>query len=295
MILTFWPGSTRWRAGCSDGLSKVSFAFAPLASILNAMRKILLSTFAALVLAAASAADDAARSGPAALYEAGAWREAEQLAATASDASSRTLAAQAVLARLMAGELADESRGDKRESARRAQSHARSALDFDPDYAPAHLRLAAGIGYEARYRSAISAAMARLPQRGLEHIETALALDPTDPWAHALLGAWHLEVARKGGEGIFGSDIETGLAAYRRAVAMEDAEPAIPYHFALALIAAEPVAYAEEASTLLDQALAEPAPDAFAEAAQTLAASLKAELEADPAAAQTLAITRLEQ
>jgi hypothetical protein len=260
------------------------------------MRTILLSIFAALALCAASAAaDEAARSGPAALYEAGAWREAEQLAATASDASSRTLAAQAVLARLMSGELADEPRGDKREAARRAQSHARSALDFDPDHAPAHLRLAAGIGYEARYRSAISAAMARLPQRGLEHIETALALDPTDPWAHALLGAWHLEVARKGGEGVFGSDMETGLAAYRRAVAMESAEPAIPYHFALALVAADPTAHEEEASAMLHQALAEPAPDAFAEAAQALASSLKAELEADPAAAQALAISRLEQ
>ncbi|MCR9130552.1 MAG: hypothetical protein NXI12_13615 [Alphaproteobacteria bacterium] len=260
------------------------------------MRSFLLSTFAALMLGAASVADgDSLRSGPSALYDAGDWAAAEQLAATASDASSRTLAAQAVLARLMSGELADESRGDKREAARRAQSHARTALDFDPDYAPAHLRLAAGIGYEARYRSSISAAMARLPQRGLAHIETALDLDPSDPWAHALLGAWHLEVARKGGEGIFGSDIQTGLAAYRRAVAMEEAEPAIPYHFALALVAADPAAHGDEALAMLDQALAEPAPDAFAEAAQALAASLKAELEADPAAAQTLAVTRLEQ
>jgi len=260
------------------------------------MRTVLLSLVSALMLSAASAAqDEATRSGPVALYEAGEWRQAEQLAATASDPASKTLAAQALLARFMAGDLADEPRADKREAARRAQSHARSALDIDPDYAPAHLRLAAGIGYEARYRSAISAAFARLPQRGLEHIETALDLDPSDPWAHALLGAWHLEVARKGGEGVFGSDIETGLAAYRRAVSMEEAELAIPYHFALALVAADPAAHGEEASAMLEQALAEPAPDAFAQAAQDLAASLQAELESDPAAAQTLAITRLEQ
>lgn len=252
--------------------------------------------FAALLLTAAPAvADDAAISGPTALYDAGQWLAAEERAATASDAGSRTLAAQAVLARLMAGELADEPRGEKRETARRAQAHARSALDIDPDYAPAHLRLAAGIGYEARYRSAISAALARLPQQGLSHIEAALELDPYDPWGHAMLGAWHLEVARKGGEGVFGSDIDTGLEAYRRAVAMEEAEPAIPYHFALALLAADPAVHGEEAAAMLDHALADPAGDAFEAAAQDLARSLKAEFEADPATAQTLAISRLEQ
>ena len=254
----------------------------------------ILLTFA--LAAAPSAADDpAAASGPRALYQAGDWLRAEQSAATASDAASKTLAAQAVLARLMAGELADEPRGDKREAARRAQSHARSALDMDPDHAPAHLRLAAGIGYEARYRSSLSAAMARLPQRGLSHIETALELDPTDPWAHAMLGAWHLEVARKGGEGMFGSDIETGLQAYRRAVAMDGVEPAIPYHFALALIAAHPNAHGDEAEALLDQALASPAETAFDRAAHQLARNLKIALHADPATAQALAVERLER
>jgi tetratricopeptide (TPR) repeat protein len=234
-------------------------------------------------------------SGAKALYDAGDWVAAEQLAASASDSASKTLAAQAVLAQLMIGALADESRDVKRALARRAQAHARAALDIDPDYAPAHLRLAAGLGYEARYRSVLSAAMARLPQRGLTHIETALALDPSDPWAHALLGAWNLEVARKGGEGVFGSDIEAGLDAYRTAVSMEEAEPAIPYHFALALIAADPVQRRDEAAAMLDQALSDPAEGAFSQAAQSLARSLKAELDANPATAQTLAITRLEQ
>ena len=261
------------------------------------MRLVMLVVFLAFSLTAAAAPDDdrVSASGARALYQAGDWRGAEQRAASASDAASKTLAAQAVLARLMAGELADEPRGDKRAAARRAQSHARSALNMDPDYAPAHLRLAAAIGYEARYRSSISAAMARLPQRGRSHIETALALDPSDPWAHAMLGAWHLEVARQGGEGMFGADIETGLAAYRRAVAMDGSQPAIPYHFALALIAADPNAHGEEALSLLNQALGLPADTAFDEAAHDLAVSLKAALEADPEQAQTLAITRLEQ
>lgn len=253
--------------------------------------------FAAALFTGPAVADEtaAAAADPQALYRAGQWRAAEQSAATASDAASKTLAAQAVIARLMAGELADRPRSDKRAAAERAQAHARAALDIDEEYAPAHLRLAAGIGYEARYRSTVRAALARLPQRGLAHIETALALDPSDPWAHAMLGAWHLEVARKGGEGVFGSDLAAGLDAYRRAAAMDGVEPAIPYHFALALIAADPRAHRSEAAALLDQALAAPRAGAFDETAQDLARSLKAALEAGPAAAQGLAVERLEQ
>lgn len=257
---------------------------------------LLLAMALSAVGAPSSRADDA--QGPAGayeLYQSGAWVAAEQRAATASDAASRTLAAQAVLARLMAGELADEPRRDKREAARRAQSHANAALDMDSDYAPAHLRLAAGIGYEARYRGTLSAVMARLPQRGRDHIQTALELDPSNPWAHAMLGAWHFEVARQGGEGRFGSDIETGLQAYRTALTLDGVEPAIPYHFALALLAADPDTHGGQARTLLDQAIAMPAHNAFDEAAHDLARSLKAALEADPGQAQALAIERLEQ
>lgn len=242
-----------------------------------------------------SLGQDAGTGGAFALYHNGDWQGAEQRAATASDAASKTLAAQSILARLMIGEFAQLPRSDRREAARRAQAHSRAALDIDPDYAPAHLRLAAGLGYEARYRSAVSAAMARLPQRGLNHIERALALDPDISWAHAMLGAWHLEVARQGGEGTFGSDVATGLAAYRRAVTMDAIEPAIPYHFALALIALDPVIHGEEARALLAQAQSIEANDMFDTEAQRLAAELDARLNEDLERAQALAIERLEQ
>lgn len=264
------------------------------------MRSLTLALIACLALCAPAVADDAAPApGALAAYAAGDWGQAEALAATAEDPQVRTLAAQSVLARLMIGAYADAPRRDRREAARRAQDHARAALALDPDYAPAHLRLAAGLGYEGRYVNPLRAAMRGLPQDGRDHIEQAIALDPSDPWGPAMLGAWHLEVTRRAGAGTFGADPETGQAAYRRALAMlaesGAAEPAIPYHFALALIAADPERHGADAAALLDQAQSLRADTAFARAAQDLAGSLAAQLTADPAAAQAEAIRRLEQ
>lgn len=232
---------------------------------------------------------------PVALYQAGEWEAAEQAAVTASDPVSHTLAAQAVLAQLMSGEVSALPERERRAFARRAQAHAQAALDMDPDYAPAHLRLAAGLGYEGRYVSPLRAVMARLPQRGREHIERAMALDPSAPWGPAMLGAWHFEVARRGGEGRLGSSLDAAFTHYRAAVAMEGVEPSIPYHFALALVAKDPGAHREEIEAMLAQTLAHPSQTAFDETAKSLAQSLFDLLVADPQAAQVEAITRLER
>lgn len=242
-----------------------------------------------------AAADDAAPGGALEIYRAGDWARAEQVAASGSDASSKTLAAQAVLAQLMSGALAEASERTRRESARRAQRYAQAALDLDPGYAPAHLRLAAAFGYEGRYISPLRAALMRLPQRGREHIEQAMALDPDDPWGPAMLGAWHFEVSRRGGEGRFGSSLSEGFSHYRVAVAAEHVEPSIPYHFALALTALDPVTHRAEIDELLEQAVSETSSAAFDQTARGLAASLHDLLALDPAAAQAEAITRLEQ
>ncbi len=83
-------------------------------------------------------------------YERGGWAEAEAAARDIPDPQTRTLAAQAALTPLMLGEMSGAPRSERRAIARRAQAHARAALELDPDHAPAHLRLAAALGFEAR-------------------------------------------------------------------------------------------------------------------------------------------------
>ncbi|MGY6628613.1 MAG: hypothetical protein ACXIVL_08840 [Oceanicaulis sp.] len=228
-------------------------------------------------------------------YARGAWAEAETAAREISDAETRTLAAQAALAPLILGEMASAPRSERRAAARRAQTHARAALELDPDHAPAHLRLAAALGFEARYVSPVRAALMGLPQEGKRHIETAITIDPDDPWGHALLGAWHLEVARRGRPGLFGSDANEGLTRYRAAMGHAGDDPSIAFHFALALIAADPQAHGDEALALLDLARAADAPGAFEDAIRAGAGALRALLDRDRSAAQAEAIRRLEE
>ncbi|MEQ8406403.1 MAG: hypothetical protein RKE49_15005 [Oceanicaulis sp.] len=196
----------------------------------------------ALMLAAPALAQPSAREA----YEAGDWAYAQTLAAEAQDAASKTYAAEAALAPLILGRMTEADRYDKRMKARTAAGLAREALDIDPGHARAHLALAAALGYEARYSNPLRAALARLPQRGRMHIERALELDPASAWGHALLGAWHMEIVRRAGERTFGADSETGLERYRAAATIAES-PAIPYHFALALLAHDAETHGDEA------------------------------------------------
>ncbi|KAA5803716.1 hypothetical protein F1654_07900 [Alkalicaulis satelles] len=242
-------------------------------------------------LALATAPSDAAGEA----YQRGAWGEAEAAAAQAPDAQTLTLAAQAALAPLMLGEMTHAPRSERRAAARRAQTLARAALEADPDHAPAHLRLAAALGFEARYVSSVRAALMGLPQEGRRHIETAMALDPEDPWGEGMLGAWHMEVARRGRPGLFGSDAEEGLTLYRAAAARAGEDPSLAFHFALALIAADPEAHGAEAQALLEQAQDADAPGAFEDAIRAEAGRLKTLLASDPAGARREAVRRLEE
>lgn len=237
----------------------------------------------------------APEAGAQAAYERGAWTEAEAAASARSDPETLTLAAQAALTPLILGEMSGTSRGDRRAAARRAQGHARAALNADPDHAPAHLQLAAALGFEARFVNPVRAAMMGLPQEGKSHIETALSLDPDDPWGEGMLGAWHMEVARRARPGMFGSDAGEGRERYRAAAARAGDDPSIAVHFALALIAADPHAHGDEALTLLDQARAADAPGAFEDAIRAQAGALHALLARDREAAQIEAIRRLEE
>ena len=147
-------------------------------------------------------------------------------------------------------------------------------------------------------RSRLQAAQltgACLPQQGRDHMIEAIRLDPSEPWGPAMLGAWHLEVVRRAGEGMFDANEAEGLSLMRQAVEMGDAPAAIPYRFAVALVAADPAVHGEEATLMLNRAIETAESDAVGQAVLGLATSLLGLLQTDPAAAQTEAVRLLEE
>jgi len=198
---------------------------------------------ACLALAPAARADlDTAR----AAYAEGHWSEAAALAQRNGGAEGYALAASALLAQLMI-----EPEADGREDlADRAFELADYAHDLDEDNVSARLQLAGALGYRGRYMNGIGAYMRRVPQRGRNLLESVLEDEPSNAWATGMLGAWHLEVARRGGQrGLrtLDASIEAGIGYYTNAIALDPHNPAPRFFFAVALFALDDEAYYAQA------------------------------------------------
>lgn len=257
------------------------------------MRALCLS---ALLLSASSSAFAQAPAPAIEAFETGQWGVAESTASSAAtDVDALILASEAALMPVTLDQAEGMSRRERRQAALRAQEYAEAALALEPDNAQAHLRLAAGLGYQSRYVNRVRAVMMGLPQRGRDHMVEAMRLDPSEPWAPAMLGAWHLEVVRRAGEGMFDANEAEGLSLMRQAVEMDGAPAAIPYRFAVALVAANPAVHEEEATLMLYRALETADTDAVGQAVSGLATRLLRLLETDPAAAQVEAVRLLEE
>ncbi len=260
------------------------------------LQRAMLSALAASVMVLSPPAHAQAPAPAMTAFETGQWGVAESAAASAAaDVEALILASEAALMPITLDQAEGMSRRERRQAALRAQDYAEAALTLEPDNAQAHLRLAAGLGYQSRYVNTVRAVMMGLPQRGRDHMVEALALDPSEPWAPAMLGAWHLEVVRRAGEGMFDASEAEGLALMRQSVEMDDAPAAIPYRFAVALVAADPVAHGEEATLMLNRAITASSQDAVGQAVSALAGHLLGLLQSDPAAAQVEAVRLLEE
>lgn len=213
-----------------------------------------------LLLTTAPALAD--RAAAEAAYEQGAWELAAYEAQMLETADGYAFAAGALLARLMV-----EDVGENREAlAERAVDLAEYALRLDEDNLDARLRLAGALGFRGRYMSGWRAYLTRLPQRGRNLLEEVVARQPDNAWALGMLGAWHLEVARRGGSrGLRALDasIEAGMGYYSQAIALDPQSPAPRYFLALGLAALNEPAYEVRIGDLVSSALALPPRDAF--------------------------------
>lgn len=217
-------------------------------------------------------------------FASGAFLTAAKAGEAAATPAGYSIAARALLAQcVVAAEPAEASR-----LIARAERNAAAALAQDPDSVEARLQMAVAIGMKSRRVSISEALRSGSAQKGRRLLEEALARAPEEPWAHALMGGWHLEVLRRGGPAgaaMMGARLERGVAAFERARALAPDDAAIALHYAAALLQLDAERNAKRARALLDAALAMKADDAFESEMQEEAAALERVLEAKGARA----------
>lgn len=250
------------------------------------MRLLAASALAFLTLVAPCAAEPqpAAR-----LYAAGNFMAAADAAESQGSPESLAFAARALLAECMSAR--DPSRVD--DLLTRAEDAARLALQSDANSVDARLQLALAMGVRGRRASLSDAVRHGYARHGRRLIEEAIALDPNEPWAHALMGGWHLEVLRRGGRAgaiAYGARVSTGIAEFERARALAPNDPIIAVQFAVALLELDAEHYADRAGTLLNAAARMQPRDALESHARREARRIVAVLERDGAVAASVAV-----
>jgi tetratricopeptide (TPR) repeat protein len=174
-----------------------------------------------------------------ALYRAGDMREAAAAARTLGSADAYALAAKASLVEA----IYQAKDGERTSLLEQAISDAKEALELDPKSVDARLQVALALGHLAE-DDVVGAQMNGYVEEGRRLIDQALELAPDDPWAHGLLGMWHLQVVRHAGRALagslYGADPQTGLAQCEKALAMAPRDLTIRFGCALSRLQADP-------------------------------------------------------
>lgn len=206
-----------------------------------------------------------------ALFQDGAYGAAADAAEKAGSAEDLALAARA----LNAEAYLETNKKSARKLAKRAQDYAEAAIEADPALIEGHLQAAISLAQRGARTSPLRAFLSGLAPRARDRLDDALAMDGANAWALSTSAAWHLEVARRGGEGRFGADPETGHAEFIAARAAAPDNLPIAYECALRLLAYDRPGWREEALAGLDAALTLEPMDAFEASLQEKARAFK--------------------
>lgn len=192
----------------------------------------------------------------------GQYQQAHDLAEGLGTAEGYALASEALTRGVILGEF------DKlKKTSKRARKQAEKALELDPDLQKARLQYVITDGLVARNTGEVSAWMKKLPQKSFGKIEAYRSDFPEDVRGDALLGAWHLSIARKAGaknaQDWFGANVAEGQKHYDKAVMETPNDPVILLNYAFSLLALDAVDFneKEKISTLLRQCAAIKATD----------------------------------
>jgi hypothetical protein len=194
-----------------------------------------------------------------ALFVSGAFDEAAEAAASAGGAENLALAARAINAEAY---LETDNKAARRLS-KRALKYAEQAIEDNPVLVEGHLQAAISYALRGARMSPVRAFLSGAAGKARKLLDHALTLDPENAWALSSSGAWHLEVARRAGEGRFGSDPEVGFQQFAAARAAQPQNLLIAYEAALRLLAYDEPAARENGLAALHDAVTLAPSDAF--------------------------------
>jgi hypothetical protein len=238
----------------------------------------------------ASSASGNVNEGAMRAFQAGRWQEAATLAVSNPTPDNQAFAARA----LLAGALLASNNAARLPAIAQAKIYAEAALNAAPRHIEARLQLATALGLQARAASPARAFARGLPQRVRRLLDGVARDAPSEAWAFALLGGWHLEGLRIGGaaaRAMLGCDLNQGKAAFARSMRLNPDEASTPFYFAASLLALAPTTNATEARTLLSRSAACPDRDAFQAAVKARSTTLGETLDSEgPARAARLAL-----
>ncbi len=208
-------------------------------------------------------------------FESGAYEEAAEAATALGDAQHLALAARSLNAR----PYLEADNRVARKVAKRALKAAEQAIEADPTLVEAHLQAAISYAQRGARMAPVRAFISGAASKARERLDRALEMEPQNAWALSSSAAWHLEVARRGGEGRFGSDPQVGQRQFVEARVAAPDNLSIAYECALRLLAYDTLDWRPEALDALAAAIALEPADAFERAVQARAIEFQAAIE----------------
>jgi len=196
------------------------------------------------------------------IFASGDFPRAAEEARSTETAEGLALAARAALVH---ADLVAEPQ-DRLKFIEQGEEDARAAIAMAPDFAEGHLQLAVALGFKARLEGRLTAHAEGYADEARAHLEYVAVREPDNPWMHALLGGWHLEISEVGGflgRTIYGAEVEEGIEAYDQALTLRPDDLVIVYQCALQLAALGDEPFKSRAMTLLQKARLPENPDAL--------------------------------
>ncbi|GJL93196.1 hypothetical protein [Hyphococcus sp.] len=235
-------------------------------------------SFAALILCLLNAGQvyAAPDQGALAAFVQGEYEHAANIAAAKGGAENLALAARA----LNADAYLQSDDKVARKLAKQALEYAEIAIEADHALVEAHLQAAISLAQRGSRMAALRAFFLGIAGRAREELDSALACEPSNAWALSSSAAWHLEVARRVGEGRYGSDSSLGYQQFAKARASDPDNLLIAYECALRLLAFDKPEWRTDGLNALFQAAEGRPTDAFERAIQERAVKLLAAVKA---------------